>query len=595
MRTMEPRGVLQQVFGFADFRPGQEESIQQILAGRDTLVVMPTGAGKSLIYQVAALCLPGLTLVISPLISLMKDQADSMQQRSIPATFINSSLDPYEQSSRLAGLEQGKYKVLLVSPERLRSQSFGRSLQNLPISLLVVDEAHCISHWGHDFRPDYLHVIEARELCRMPTALAMTATATPKVQDDVIRKLAMKEAKRIITGFNRSNLIFEVVYSATEPAKQTFLQSLFAGNPGPGIIYAGTRKTAQKLAKWISDSLGQTVPYYHAGLDSASRTQIQDAFLLGQLPWVVATNAFGMGIDRPDLRFVLHYNLPSSLEAYYQEAGRAGRDGQKARAILLYAPEDRSLQEYLIEFGSPAPNDIRLAYDHFRANPTTTTDDLLLETELQPVKARVTMELLEAAGLQKINQPEFGRLEVKTLLPLTPERLHQVADQAEGRRQQRLQRLEEMVRYGESNGCRRKILLSHFGDNGEPMNQFGCCDNCGQSASATAQLDPATREILSLARLLDGRVGRTKIAQILNGSLARDMQGFKKHPGYGRLSHFSQDQTIKKIDWLVENSFLKLVGGRYPTVRITPKGKAWLLRPQALAQPETSPSTRMNN
>ena len=363
MSEVDLHAALHRHFNFPAFRPGQEAALQSVLNGRHTLVVMPTGSGKSLIYQLAALQLPGVTLVISPLIALMKDQVDSLTRRGIAATFINSTLATSEQTHRLRALSEGRFKIVLVAPERLRSRAFREALSRTPISLLTVDEAHCLSQWGHDFRPDYLHIAEARSQFKAPVTLALTATATPRVQDDIIRLLGLEQAERIITGFNRPNLTLEVFSTPDVKAKLNFLRDFLAQVDGAGIIYTGTRRDAEEVADFVREVARVEVAFYHGALDAGTRTRVQDAFMAGDLPIVVATNAFGMGIDRPDVRFVLHYAVPGTLEAYYQEAGRAGRDGLPARAILLYSPKDTALQEFFIENDSPSLDELRAVYD----------------------------------------------------------------------------------------------------------------------------------------------------------------------------------------------------------------------------------------
>jgi ATP-dependent DNA helicase RecQ len=325
MSEVDLHAALRAHFNFPAFRPGQAEAIQQVLDGRHTLVVMPTGSGKSLIYQLAALQLPGVTLVISPLIALMKDQVDSLTRRSIAATYINSTLTASDQTDRLRALSEGRCKIVLVAPERLRSRAFRDALGGIPISLLTVDEAHCLSQWGHDFRPDYLHIAEARDHFHAPIVLALTATATPRVQDDVIQMLGLEHAERIVTGFNRPNLTLEVFSTPDVKAKLNFLRDFLVQTEGGGIIYTGTRRDAEEVADFVREVARVEVAFYHGSLDAETRTRVQDAFMAGDLPIVVATNAFGMGIDRPDVRFVLHYAVPGTLEAYYQEAGRRTR------------------------------------------------------------------------------------------------------------------------------------------------------------------------------------------------------------------------------------------------------------------------------
>lgn len=369
---------LKETFGFPSFRQGQERAIEAVLSGRDALVIMPTGSGKSLCYQVPALVLPGVTLVVSPLIALMKDQVDSLSLRGVPVTFINSSLSAEEQWSRLRELEQGAYKIVYVAPERFRQKSFRSALSKIKLSLLAIDEAHCISQWGHDFRPDYRKLKDVRtQLGQVPT-IALTATATPEVQNDIASELDMRDPERVITGFDRPNLELRVEKARGESQKQERLQQFLLemlrlhaeeGVPA-GIVYTGTRKHAEAVAGFLSSSpwtgIGERratlCRAYHAGMEARERKETQEDFMEGRLPWVAATNAFGMGVDKSDIRFVIHYDLPGSIEQYYQEVGRAGRDGLPARCLLLFAESDRRLQEFFIEGSNPSRETIEAAY-----------------------------------------------------------------------------------------------------------------------------------------------------------------------------------------------------------------------------------------
>ncbi|MCX6376814.1 MAG: RecQ family ATP-dependent DNA helicase, partial [Armatimonadetes bacterium] len=306
--------ALRTSFGFSAFRPGQAEAIRSLLGGRHTLVVMPTGAGKSLVYQLAALQRPGVTLVISPLIALMQDQVTSLVRRRIPATFINSTLALPEQNRRLECLACGEYRLVYVAPERLRNAPFLDALSRVNVEFLAVDEAHCISQWGHDFRPDYLQIGSARARMKNPVTAALTATATPRVQDDIVRLLDLESAERIITGFNRPNLCFEVRYAPDVPSKFQVLKELLADlDGGAAIVYVGTRRDAEEVAEFARNVVGVNAGYYHGGLDAEIRTSVQNQFLAGDLPVVVATNAFGMGIDRADVRLVVHHTVPGTL------------------------------------------------------------------------------------------------------------------------------------------------------------------------------------------------------------------------------------------------------------------------------------------
>ena len=341
------RQAMDRYFGFLGFKDGQEEVIHNILEGHDTLGVMPTGGGKSLCYQLPGLVLPGLTLVISPLIALMKDQVDALNDQGIAASYINSSLTQTEFYQRLNMAWQGKYKLLYVAPERLESDQFTELWAELPLSLIAIDEAHCISQWGHDFRPSYLRIgawIEA--LAKRPVVAAFTATATPKVQKDIVKLLGLKEPLVLINSFNRANLYFSVVKGIE---RTSFIcRYLDEHLDHAGIIYVATRKEVESLFDELTKR-GYSVGKYHAGLNNDERNNYQEAFIFDKIQVMLATNAFGLGIDKSNVRFVIHHNMPRHLEAYYQEAGRAGRDGQPADCILLYQAQDIQIQKFLIE------------------------------------------------------------------------------------------------------------------------------------------------------------------------------------------------------------------------------------------------------
>ncbi len=340
--------ALQQYFGFSTFLDSQEEVVGQVLEGRDLCVVMPTGAGKSLCYQLPILMRPGYGLVVSPLISLMKDQVDALRARNIAAAYLNSTVAPAEQQRLLRETAAGIIKILYVAPERFRASGFRRMLQQTPPALLVVDEAHCISQWGHDFRPDYLRLGEAISELEVPQVCAFTATATPLVRQDICTHLHRPDMNVHVAGFQRPNLSFSVLNCSSASQKLTALGDLLQKKI-PTIIYTSTRKAVDEIAAQF-DCVG-----YHAGLSDQQRHEAQERFMHDPCPVLVATNAFGMGIDRPDVRRVIHYNMPGTLEAYYQEAGRAGRDGEPAECILLFAYQDRFVQEFLIDMNNPSP------------------------------------------------------------------------------------------------------------------------------------------------------------------------------------------------------------------------------------------------
>jgi ATP-dependent DNA helicase RecQ len=597
---------LRQHFGFTSFRHGQAEAIRHLLAGENALVVMPTGAGKSLIYQLAALHRPGITLVISPLIALMKDQVDSLNLRSIPATFINSAISGIEQARRLQAMTQNAFRLVYVAPERLRSAQFLQALSKISIGLLAVDEAHCLSQWGHDFRPDYLHIAAAFEQFDKPPVVALTATATPQVQDDIVRLLALKSAQRIVTGFNRANLSFEVHYTSNPSAKLQALKDLMDDlEEGRAIIYTGTRRDAEEVGEFVRSVCATEAEHYHAGLDAEKRSQIQDSFLKGDLPVVVATNAFGMGIDRPDVRMVIHFNVPGTLEAYYQEAGRAGRDGEAARTVLLYDPRDRALQEWFIENDAPTPEEIRALYKAMQQAKQPEVwmswSDLSLRTALHEIKVKVGLAQLELARIIQ----RLGDEGPRTLLRIeawNEKSLREISSDVEARRRHRRQQLAKMINYAESNGCRRRIILDHFGDKGQ-VDAERCCDNClTKQATPTSstqgdfeKLAPSEQTaliILDTVRRLDWEVGREKLAQTLWGSKAKDMKkfGYDHSPYYGRLKSFSLKMIERMIEHLIEQKYFKVIGGDRPVLRLTPQGQEAIKARSAihLEQPKAS-------
>ncbi len=354
------KASLRQYFGFTEFKKGQEDVIRAILQRRDALGVMPTGGGKSLCYQLPAIMLPGTALVISPLISLMKDQVDALQKRNIEAAFINSSLPFMEIQNRLEMAARGEFKLIYIAPERLQSNRFIEMLKRVDTSFIAVDEAHCISEWGHDFRPSYLHISEAVKQVRINSVAALTATATPEVQDDIISSLRMKNTARVVRGFDRPNLSYKTIDSSD---KLTELLKICGETPdGSVIIYCGSRKRVESFADSLIEH-GIQAETYHAGMSQYERKRIQDKFINDKARIIVATNAFGMGIDKPDVRKVVHCDLTQTLEAYYQEAGRAGRDGEPSDCILLYHPADTNLQEFFIKMTFPDKEDIALVYN----------------------------------------------------------------------------------------------------------------------------------------------------------------------------------------------------------------------------------------
>lgn len=356
----KPEEILKKYYGYNEFRAGQKKVINSILKGKDTLAIMPTGAGKSLCFQIPALINDGITIVISPLISLMKDQVDSLNELGISATYINSSLEYEEIEKRILNVRSGEYKLIYVAPERLNDERFCAYMREISIAMIAIDEAHCVSQWGHDFRPSYRNVAQfIFKLTKRPVISAFTATATEAVKNDIIKLLRLSTPEVFVTGFNRENLSLSVIKGEN---KKNFVEKYLENNKGKtGIIYTSTRKEAEYVYIYLNKQ-GYSVGVYHAGLSESDRAEIQEDFSYDNIDIIVATNAFGMGIDKSNVRFVIHYNMPKNIEAYYQEAGRAGRDGEPSECILLFDPKDVQTQKYFIE--ETVSNEERKLYEY---------------------------------------------------------------------------------------------------------------------------------------------------------------------------------------------------------------------------------------
>ena len=467
------RTTLSERFGLQAFRHSQESIIQTLLSGRDVLVVMPTGGGKSLCYQLPALLLKGVTLVVSPLISLMQDQVERLLRCSIPATFINSTLTPAEQRQRIVHLKNGAYKLVYIAPERFRNAGFMQTLEQIEIALFAVDEAHCISQWGHDFRPDYLHLGPTAKRLGAPPIGAFTATATPEVQDDIVQHLNLRDHRAFVTGFARPNLAFRVTPVAKRVEKWNRINRVVAEQK-TGIIYCATRKHVEAVAMRLHD-WGIAHVAYHGGMDDEERVRLQDRFMQRKVDVAVATNAFGMGIDRPDIRFVTHFEMPGSLEAYYQEAGRAGRDGHLAICELLFNHQDKQIQEFFIEASNPSQAVILDTYTLLRqlANAHGIVH-CSIEVLAKKLGHKVSSSLAVGFALSILNRIGIierfdvpGQRILGTRL-LHPGRLVQDlplnAEALERRKHQALLKLQAVITFATSFDCRQEALLRYFGE-----------------------------------------------------------------------------------------------------------------------------------
>ncbi|MCD4694238.1 RecQ family ATP-dependent DNA helicase [bacterium] len=419
-KLQQVKELLRLHYGFNEFRSGQKEAIESILNKKDTLVIMPTGGGKSLIYQLSALVLEGVTIVVSPLIALMKDQVDTLNSVGIPATFINSSISFKEVQERIERVQSGFYKILYVAPERFNSQDFLSVLKNVKVDLFAVDEAHCISEWGHDFRPSYTRLNKVVEFLNNPMVVALTATATPEVKEDIGKQLKLKSPKIIVTGFKRPNLQLGVLRGNDYQKLQAVLNTIKSMPESRGIVYVNTRAKADEIMQALLNEDFKAASY-HAGMDQEDRKWVQDSFMKDKVEIVVATNAFGLGIDKKNIRFVIHYNMPGTVEAYYQEAGRAGRDGKSSFCLLLFSPRDRYLQEFFIQGDNPEGEtileiyELLLNYDDDRIMFTYSEICQSLNGNVPEMAVGAALKILESNGLIRRSHEKAGNAYFKIL------------------------------------------------------------------------------------------------------------------------------------------------------------------------------------
>ncbi len=608
-RAADPGAALRELFGFEAFRPGQREAVEAGLAGRDVLVVMPTGSGKSLCYQLPALMRTDLTLVVSPLVSLMQDQVEAVE-RVAPGrvALVNGQQDAGTNRRAVERAVAGHVRLLYVAPERFASPGFLERIRHADIGLFVVDEAHCVSQWGHDFRPDYFRLADAARWLGAKAIAASTATATPQVAADIVQRLGLREPVRVATGFDRPNLSFAVVPCATKEAVHRGI-AVALGEPGalPGIVYAGTRAECDRLARRLGSELAVETIAYHAGLGREERSEAQRRFMSGEVPLVVATNAFGMGVDKSDVRTVCHESVPASVEAYYQEAGRAGRDGQPARCLLFATGRDKGLHVFFIERSAVSDADLKAVARAIVGSAEPLRDAAPGALARYDVPAGQLAAL--AGGEEEKVRAIVGHLARTGIVqpaPSAPDRVvGRLAGEWDGRAlarcrtaaqegtKARWRQYRSVWAWVEGDRCRREGILRHFGDRSEPAPAGPCCDVCDPSlrpaipeprrarpsgaprqlaqrpvaAGAVADLDEAILETVSAAQ---PEVGRTRAVEVLRGGRSKVVAKYSYDglPHYGAYGHLRADAVLERVDALLAAGTLRSTGGRFPKLEV---------------------------
>jgi ATP-dependent DNA helicase RecQ len=576
--------ALRSLFGFEAFRPGQAEAVAAAMADRDALVVMPTGAGKSLCYQLPALMRDDLTIVVSPLVSLMQDQVEALERVAPGRTvLVNAQQDAGANRAALEQALAGQVRLLYIAPERFSSPGFAEALREAAIGLFVVDEAHCVSQWGHDFRPDYFRLADAARWLGARAMIASTATATPQVATDIERRLGLRDAVRVTTGFDRPNLSFTVVPCRGAADKRARLVAALAEDGArPAIVYAGTRAETEDLADALAGALGLEVLAYHAGLGRQQRADAQRRFMGGEIEVVVATNAFGMGVDKADVRTVAHATVPGSVEAYYQEAGRAGRDGRPARALLFAESRDKGLHVFFIQraevddagMSAVAQALLDAAVDgRYDVSVTAAGDP-------EPERVRAIAGHLARAGVIRPAPAPMDRLRGRVLAPFDGRARATCRSSAGDAQRARWRQYRSVWAFVEGSECRRAAILRHFGDRAEPAPTVPCCDVCAPDLVPAAQapravpggpapgdLDAAIVDIVNAA---EPSVGRTRTVEILRGGRSQVVRknAYDGLPAYGTFAHLRAEEVLARVDELLDEGRLVSTGGAYPKLRL---------------------------